>query len=286
MSIIPGIETAAPERTETSSGSSDRRSACRSAPRAGRTCSPISCSSPSGRSLVVHVRAAGVGRDREAGRHGNPAASSPPARSPCRRAARGRRRTARRSRRRSAARRNLPTVAVLRPATWVWRERTGKHKRGDTMQPTQTVAPSSGHTASTSAPAAISPGITSRRPTVASARSTTRRTTTARASSWSTPARGSSARRSCSRPASSRRSTTTNRAVFVTRTKEELKNAPEYQDGYFASDGYRSDLAQYYGALGVGVGPELPERRHPDGLSQTMRVPAVRPPRPTAGGAL
>ncbi len=44
-------------------------------------------------------------------------------------------------------------------------------------------------------------------------------------------------------------------SVFVTRTKEEIKNAPEYQDGYFSSDGYRSDLALYYGALGVGVGP-------------------------------
>ena len=72
MSIIPGIETAAPERTETSSGSSsDRRSACRSAPRAGATCSSTSASSPSGRSPSRHVRAAGVGRDREPGGHGH-----------------------------------------------------------------------------------------------------------------------------------------------------------------------------------------------------------------------
>ena len=46
--------------------------------------------------------------------------------------------------------------------------------------------------------------------------------------------------------------------VFVTRTKEEIKDAPEYQDGYFTSEGYRSDLALYYGALGVGVAPTPP----------------------------
>ena len=46
--------------------------------------------------------------------------------------------------------------------------------------------------------------------------------------------------------------------VLVTRTKDEIKNAPEYQDGYFTSDGYRTDLALYYGALGVGVGPTSP----------------------------
>ena len=46
--------------------------------------------------------------------------------------------------------------------------------------------------------------------------------------------------------------------VFVSRTKGEIKDAPEYQDGYFTSDGYRSDLGLYYGALGVGVGPTTP----------------------------
>jgi hypothetical protein len=47
--------------------------------------------------------------------------------------------------------------------------------------------------------------------------------------------------------------------LFVNRTKEEIKDAPEYQDGYFTSEGYRSDLALYYGALGVGVAPTPPD---------------------------
>ena len=72
MSIIPGIETAAPERTETSSGSagSPKRLPVRSSSR--RTCSAISSSSPSGRSRASQVGAAGVGRDREPGRDGQP----------------------------------------------------------------------------------------------------------------------------------------------------------------------------------------------------------------------
>ena len=71
MSIIPGIETAAPERTETSNGSSSEpnRLPVRSSSR--RTCSSTSSGSPSGRSRSLHVRAAGVGRDREALRDGN-----------------------------------------------------------------------------------------------------------------------------------------------------------------------------------------------------------------------
>ena len=72
MSIIPGIEIAAPERTETSSGSSvsPKRFPERSSSRA--TCSATSSSSPSGRSPVSIVRAAGVRRDREPGRHRQP----------------------------------------------------------------------------------------------------------------------------------------------------------------------------------------------------------------------
>ncbi len=35
-----------------------------------------------------------------------------------------------------------------------------------------------------------------------------------------------------------------------------------------------------------GCWSDFPQRRHPDGLSQALRVPAVRPPRPAAGGAL
>ena len=73
MSIIPGIETAAPERTETSSGSA-----------ASPKRFPVFPSSRSGRRLVdlrpqlhgdlahLHRRAAGVGRDRESGRDRDP----------------------------------------------------------------------------------------------------------------------------------------------------------------------------------------------------------------------
>ena len=106
MSIIPGIETAAPERTETSSGSSRVAEAlAASAPRARATCSATSSSRPVRHLLAArHVGAAGVGRDREAGRdRARRAASSRRGRRPCRRAARARRRTARRSRRRTAS---------------------------------------------------------------------------------------------------------------------------------------------------------------------------------------
>ena len=106
VSIIPGIETAAPERTETSNGS------CGSPKR-------LPLFSSSAREVLVdlvlepvgqlaarrHVRAARVGRDREARRHrARPSASSRPGRRPCRRAGRALRRRARRSRRRSARR--------------------------------------------------------------------------------------------------------------------------------------------------------------------------------------
>jgi hypothetical protein len=37
--------------------------------------------------------------------------------------------------------------------------------------------------------------------------------------------------------------------VLVSRTKDEIKDAPEYQDGYFNDDDYRSELAVYYAAL-------------------------------------
>ena len=104
VSIIPGIETAAPERTDTSSGSSGspKRLPARSSSRA--MCSAISSSSPSGRPPVAHVRAAGVGRDREARRHGNAELrhlGEPDALAAEQLAAA--RRTARRSRRRTAS---------------------------------------------------------------------------------------------------------------------------------------------------------------------------------------
>ena len=72
MSIIPGIDTAAPERTETSSGSprSPRPLPVVSSRRA--RCSSISSSRPCRKLLAgPHVLDAGLRRDREAGRNGN-----------------------------------------------------------------------------------------------------------------------------------------------------------------------------------------------------------------------
>ena len=109
MSIIPGIETAAPERTETSSGSSGSPKRLPALPSSAAMCSATSSSSPSGSSLAGgHVGAAGVGRDREAGRHRDAERGHlrEPDR-PCRRAARGRRRSPRRRRRRSASARGI-----------------------------------------------------------------------------------------------------------------------------------------------------------------------------------
>ena len=40
--------------------------------------------------------------------------------------------------------------------------------------------------------------------------------------------------------------------VFVNRTKEQIKNAPEYDDSLAADDTYRSDLGSYYGPGGSG----------------------------------
>ena len=44
----------------------------------------------------------------------------------------------------------------------------------------------------------------------------------------------------------------TEEKVFVNRTKEQIKNAPEYDDSLAADDMYRSDLGSYYGPGGSG----------------------------------
>ena len=44
----------------------------------------------------------------------------------------------------------------------------------------------------------------------------------------------------------------TEEKVFVNRTKEQIKNAPEYDDSLAADDTYRSDLGSYYGPGGSG----------------------------------
>ena len=70
MSSIPGIETRAPERTETSSGSSGSPSACRRCCSSAASASSTSLGQPVGRLAAgLHVGDAGLGRDREAGGH-------------------------------------------------------------------------------------------------------------------------------------------------------------------------------------------------------------------------
>jgi hypothetical protein len=41
--------------------------------------------------------------------------------------------------------------------------------------------------------------------------------------------------------------------VFVSRTKDEIKNAPEYHDGNFEDEAYRSELDLYYSGPGPTV---------------------------------
>jgi hypothetical protein len=40
--------------------------------------------------------------------------------------------------------------------------------------------------------------------------------------------------------------------VFVNRTKEQIKSAPEYDESFSLEDTYRSDLETYYGPGGAG----------------------------------
>jgi hypothetical protein len=40
--------------------------------------------------------------------------------------------------------------------------------------------------------------------------------------------------------------------VFVNRTKDEIKNAPEFDESRYQSDTYRSELGSYYGEGGRG----------------------------------
>jgi hypothetical protein len=44
----------------------------------------------------------------------------------------------------------------------------------------------------------------------------------------------------------------TDEKVFVNRTKEQIKNAPEYDDSLAADDTYRQGLGSYYGPGGSG----------------------------------
>ncbi len=40
--------------------------------------------------------------------------------------------------------------------------------------------------------------------------------------------------------------------VFVNRTKDQIKNAPEFDDAMIGDDAYRSSLGSYYGSGGAG----------------------------------
>ena len=108
MSSIPGIDSRAPERTETSSGSSLSPSVLPACSSRRPSASATSSAMPVGLLLAaLHVGDAGLGRDREARRA--PArrrgrASSRRRSRPCRRAARACRASRRRSRRPSAGR--------------------------------------------------------------------------------------------------------------------------------------------------------------------------------------
>ena len=40
--------------------------------------------------------------------------------------------------------------------------------------------------------------------------------------------------------------------VFVDRTKDEIKNAPEFDESRYRDEGYRTELGSYYGESGAG----------------------------------
>jgi hypothetical protein len=44
----------------------------------------------------------------------------------------------------------------------------------------------------------------------------------------------------------------TEKKVFVNRTREQVKNAPEFDDSLVADEPYRRDLGSYYGPDGAG----------------------------------
>ena len=76
--------------------------------------------------------------------------------------------------------------------------------------------------------------------------------TTRELRSSSTPGRGSSARRSCSRAGVIDRVDGDEEKVWVNRTKDQIKNAPEYDDTLYDDEAYRGELAGYYGPGGRG----------------------------------
>ncbi|HLM36216.1 MAG TPA: hypothetical protein VK287_00350 [Gaiellaceae bacterium] len=39
--------------------------------------------------------------------------------------------------------------------------------------------------------------------------------------------------------------------IFVSRTKDEIKNAPEFDEKRYREQGYRDELGEYYGRAGM-----------------------------------
>ena len=91
----------------------------------------------------------------------------------------------------------------------------------------------------------------------ASARSTSQATLSTRATWWSTPGRGSSATKVLIPAGRSPTSTTSDRKVYVDRTKEQVKLSPEFDADAYAEPDYRDKVGQYYGRT-YGGGPDLP----------------------------
>ena len=46
--------------------------------------------------------------------------------------------------------------------------------------------------------------------------------------------------------------------VFVNRTKDEIKNAPEFDEKRYRDEGYRGELGGYYGRGGAGYRDDIP----------------------------
>jgi hypothetical protein len=62
--------------------------------------------------------------------------------------------------------------------------------------------------------------------------------------------------------------------VFINRSREEIKNAPEYHEELGATEAYRQQVGSYYTAGGIGVSrPESPPpRRRQTSRAQTVEA--------------
>jgi len=69
-----------------------------------------------------------------------------------------------------------------------------------------------------------------------------------------------------------------NKVVHVRRSKDDIKNAPEYEESTYASETYRTELGGYYDRFGVPLKARGSKdiRRGPTGVRVGLR-PAPRP---------